>query len=90
MGDFADMKARAMSGDLDACYQIGTKFKNGTGVTKNDTEAYTWYLKAGNGGHIISQFLVGQALETGSGCPKNEAEACKWYLVWASAAVFQS
>jgi S1-C subfamily serine protease len=51
----------ALSGSVDAQYDLATIYASGDGVIKNDYEAYKWLLLAGNNGKSVSKDL--EALE---------------------------
>jgi hypothetical protein len=48
------------------------------------TEAFEWYLKAGNGGNAEAQYKLGKAYKVGIGVEQNEEEAKKWFELAAN------
>ena len=51
----------------------------GGGVSKDETEAARWYMKAAEQGHARAQWALGWMYERGDGVPKDEAEEARWY-----------
>lgn len=52
----------------------------GSGVPKNETEAFLWFQKAANGGAELAQLTLGRIYEQGrAGQKKDPAEALVWY-----------
>ena len=41
----------AEQGDADAQYKMGQMYEKGIGVSKNESEAQDWYIKAAEQGH---------------------------------------
>ena len=58
---------------------IGSIYREGLGVPKNDAEAVKWYRKAAQQGHVMAQVYLGFMYDNGYGVPENDAEALKWY-----------
>lgn len=58
---------------------MGSCYKDGQGVAKDEAEAVKWYLKAAEQGDVRAQFLLGMCYEEGEGVTKGDAEAVKWY-----------
>ena len=72
--------AQSTSSTADADYQKARNYYLGqNGVTKNIPEAFKWYLKAAEKGHLGSQNQVGYMYSMGEGITKNDYEAVKWY-----------
>jgi hypothetical protein len=54
-------------------------YENGTGVSKNQSEALKWVQKAAEQGYATSQVRLGNMYRFGTGVPKNSIEAVKWF-----------
>ena len=70
--------AAEKNNDVAQC-QIGTMYRNGEGVTQNNSIAMKWYLKSAEQGNVLAQFGLGSMYYLGQGVPKDYAEAFKWY-----------
>ena len=68
-----------MQGVPDAQNNLGSMYTNGTGVTKSDTQAATWFRKAADQGHAKAQTSLGIAYELGDGVPQSHSQAAYWY-----------
>jgi len=58
---------------------LGRMYDYGQGVTKNPSEAVTWYRKAAEQGHPGAQNNLGVMYVNGRGVTKNDSEAVKWF-----------
>ena len=54
-----ELKALADQGDAEAQNNLGLRYYNGEGVTKDYAEAVKWYRKAAEQGHAEAQFNLG-------------------------------
>ena len=70
--------AAEKNNDVAQC-QIGTMYRNGEGVTQDNSIAMKWYLKSAEQGNVLAQFCLGAMYYLGQGVPKDYAEAFKWY-----------
>ena len=70
--------AAEKNNDVAQC-QIGTMYRNGEGVTQDNSIAMKWYLKSAEQGNVLAQFGLGSMYYLGQGVPKDYAEAFKWY-----------
>ena len=70
--------AAEKNNDVAQC-QIGTMYRNGEGVTQNNSIAMKWYLKSAEQGNMLAQFCLGAMYYIGQGVAKDYAEAFKWY-----------
>ena len=70
--------AAEKNNDVAQC-QIGTMYRNGEGVTQNNSIAMKWYLKSAEQGNVLAQFCLGAMYYIGQGVAKDYAEAFKWY-----------
>lgn len=71
------LRANAESGDAASQYALGSKYRNGDRVPKDNLEAIKWYRKAADQGHALAQTNLGVMYEKGEGVPKDGAEAAK-------------
>ena len=70
--------AAEKNNDVAQC-QIGTMYRNGEGVTQDNSIAMKWYLKSAEQGNVLAQFCLGAMYYIGQGVAKDYAEAFKWY-----------
>ena len=70
--------AAEKNNDVAQC-QIGTMYRNGEGVTQDNSIAMKWYLKSAEQGNVLAQFCLGAMYYIGQGVTKDYAEAFKWY-----------
>src|SRR5437016_806159 len=76
---FDQTRAKAEKGDAVAQYNLGDYYHDGVGVTKDETEAVTWFRKAAEQGFAYAQYNLGVAYANGDGVTRDAAEAIKWY-----------
>lgn len=72
---------RAINGDPDAQFNLGNIYNYNIKPAK-EMEAYKWYLKAANNGHMLAQYAVAGILDRGTLEPeikRDYKEAMKWY-----------
>ena len=60
-------------------------YANGQGVTQDDERALTWYQKAAEQGHTLSQVELGAANLSGRGVSRDYKAATYWYRQAADA-----
>jgi uncharacterized protein len=81
-GDYArafhDWLGLAEQGDAAAEAGIGFLFHKGLGVTQDDAEAATWFVKAAEQGQAEAQLLLGTLFFFGQGVPQNYVTAFAW------------
>ena len=70
--------AAEKNNDVAQC-QIGTMYRNGEGVTQDNSIAMKWYLKSAEQGNVLAQFCLGAMYYLGQGVAKDYAESFKWY-----------
>jgi TPR repeat protein len=73
----------AEHGDSDAQYNLGRLYEE-NGSRQNYDEAFKWYRKAANAGHIQAIQAMGYAYANGKGVPPDDEEAQRWYLKGAA------
>ena len=79
---FEFVKRRALKGDADYQYTLGSMYDFGdeeAGVEQDSAEAFKWYFRAAQQGHIGAQFMTGVMYRNGWGVLQNASEAVNWY-----------
>ncbi|MBD1433903.1 sel1 repeat family protein [Sphingobacterium sp. DN00404] len=83
---FALYRRAADLGDARAKYDLGMYYKNGTGVSANQSTSNNWFKQAlqelpnmANQGDIIAQLYLGHIYYLGYGTSQKHTEAVKWY-----------
>ncbi len=80
----AQYKQAARNGHALAAFSLAIMYDEGTGVEKNASEAYDWYLRAADLGNMRAQYNLGYMFKTGSGVVKQDPEkAIKWFTLAA-------
>lgn len=69
----------AEQGDARAQYKLGRKYKLGSGVNKDYSEAVRWFQKAAEQDYADAQFELGVMYEYGYGVGKDLSMARYWY-----------
>ena len=64
--------AAEKNNDVAQC-QIGTMYRNGEGVTQDNSIAMKWYLKSAEQGNVLAQFCLGAMYYIGQGVAKDYA-----------------
>ena len=81
-GDFESKFLLASSlaeqGNAEAQIFLGYSYQNGLGITKDDTKATKWFLKAAEQGHVEAQSMMGSIYFNGLGVQQDYTEAIKW------------
>lgn len=86
----SEMELRAQSGDIDARYQLGTRYADG--AFPNTPEAIYWLCLAAREGHVPAQMRLAELFEDrgygggdeDSGKLSNRGSAYFWYTAAAS------
>ena len=60
-------------------FKLGILYKNGYGVFKDDSLAYSFFKEAAEYGNAKAMFQLGQMYELGEGCTKNYGIALTYY-----------
>jgi TPR repeat protein len=74
------LKIAAERGYFSAQLIIGILYLIGKGVTKDETEAFQWFLKAAENGSVEAQVYVSHLYEAGRGIKRDHSEFLKWQL----------
>jgi TPR repeat protein len=69
----------ADAGDTAAQRELGTLYRYGHGVPKDEVAARGWYLKAADQDDPGAEANLAIMYELGEGVPKDPAEAAKWF-----------
>lgn len=68
----------AEKGHAESQYRLGTRYKSGTTVPRDDTEAAKWFCKAAEQGYLSAQYELGLCYAEGRGVAEDDAERVKW------------
>jgi TPR repeat protein len=74
-----EVKAKAEAGDPDSEVELGLRYQDGEGVTKDLVEAVKWYRKAAEQKYARGQNALGLSYYEGEGVAKDQVEAATWY-----------
>lgn len=81
----AALKASADAGDKDAQFNLGMKYYEGNGVTKNYATAFQYLKPLADAGYVKAYFPVAEMYHGGRGVAKDRDAAEKWYQKAADA-----
>ena len=73
-----ELVKKAEAGNAVAQYDLGSCYRLGNGVTKDEKEAVKWYTKSAVQGDADAQSNLGWCYANGTGVIKDEKEAVKW------------
>jgi hypothetical protein len=73
----------AEQGIAPAQYQLGLRYANGDGVTRDYAEAVKWYRRAAEQGVAFAQFNLGVRYVNGQGVARDPVQAYQWFSVAA-------
>ena len=72
------MTRKAEAGDPQAQFELGNRYDNGDGVTKNASKAMEWYRKAAEKGNGSAQYRLGVSYMHGNGIAADLALGMMW------------
>jgi len=75
----------AQSGDDDAQFYLGALYSSGVGVQRSDEEAFRWFSRAADHGHIHAMLILSGLCAIGRGAPQDNLGAYKWAYIVAYA-----
>ena len=75
----------AEQGDVPSANTLGTLFRFGHGVPRNDAEAAKWFSRAAAQGHAEAQLYLGVMYERGEGVQQDRVRAQTFYILAAGA-----
>lgn len=71
-----EIRIAAEEGDLDAAYQLGQRYCQGTGgVQKDEAQGFYWFQKAADGDHIAAQYSLAICHLRGVGTEEDQEKA---------------
>lgn len=73
------MTPLAEQGNPKAQYALGTMYAEGSGVSKDYSEAMKWFRKSAEQGDPYGQYGLGRVYADGLGTSKDYSEAAKWF-----------
>jgi TPR repeat protein len=76
---FKDFLAAAKEGHALSQYNVALMYEQGLGISKNEKEAFFWYVKSSSQGNAAAQFNLGVFFENGRGTKVDFAKANAWY-----------
>jgi hypothetical protein len=71
-------RASAERGDAEAQFRLGSIYSHGQGVTKDYSEALSWYRKSADQGNAEAEYCIGSLYFYGHGVQQDFAEAHRW------------
>lgn len=74
----SDLRKRADQGDAEAEWQLGARYHNGDGVSKDDAQAMQWFERAAENGNVMAQATLGAYYWAGRGVPQDLSKAYFW------------
>ena len=77
------IRLAAEQGIAPAQYQLGLRYANGDGVTRDFAEAVRWYRRAAEQGVAFAQFNLGVRYANGQGVARDPVLAYQWFSVAA-------
>jgi len=79
--EFALNSQAAQLGNVEAQWELGTRYHTGDGVNQNYDKALFWYKKAAEQGNILAANNLGSLYMYGQGVPRDGKEAMKWFRI---------
>jgi|GEM_PF-1409485 len=76
--DLRSIQQRAVSGEVQAIYELGTVLYQGLGIPKDRTTAFKWLWSAAQQGHPDAQYTIGFCYTRGSVVDQSFEEGAKW------------
>lgn len=64
---------------VNAQFNLAVMYNDGSGVKKDNAQAFSWFYKAAANNDPQSQYIVGQCYEEGDGIPTDKKKAAYWY-----------
>jgi hypothetical protein len=66
-------------GDAEVQFNMGLKFANGAGATRDYAQAAEWYHKAADQSHSLAQFNLGMMYAHGQGVARDATQSVMWF-----------
>ncbi|KAF9904917.1 hypothetical protein EC991_002217 [Linnemannia zychae] len=76
---FVEAQLKATLGDKDAQYTLGEMYECGQGTVQSDSQAFEWYSKAAEQGHMVAQYALGKCYQNGEGVSKDLLSAARCF-----------
>ncbi|WP_339487619.1 tetratricopeptide repeat protein [Pseudomonas sp. EL_65y_Pfl2_R95] len=76
---FKEFHVLAETGNADGQFNVALMYEQGIGVTKDETQAISWYEKSAQQGNSNAQYNLGVLYENGRGTAVDFAQANQWY-----------
>ena len=76
--EVVELIEKAEAGDAEAQGRLGSKYRYGIGVVRNDKEAVKWFRKAAEQGYASAQFNLGAMYANGEGVLEDSVMAYAW------------
>nr|WP_295809339.1 peptidoglycan-binding protein [uncultured Nitratireductor sp.] len=77
------LREAAAEGDPKAMFEIGSRYAEGRGTTRDLAIAAEWYTKAAKAGFAPAQYRIGDLYQKGNGVERDVAEAKMWFQLAA-------
>lgn len=76
---------KAQEDDLSAQYRLSKKYRDGSGVDKDNKKEIFWLEKAAKGGHVKAQYELAKMFLEGNGAQRNTKQAGNFFQLAAEA-----
>ena len=76
--ELEDLQRQADKGDVNAMYNLGWMYAEGSGVPKDEKQAVEWFRKAADLGNPAAMSNLGWMYANGRGVAKDEKQAVEW------------
>ena len=73
------MSSLALQGNAEAEYELGRLYQNGDGISRNLTEAVTWFIAAADHGVTAAAATLGILYSLGVGVPMDAQSSADWF-----------
>lgn len=82
-GVIAEVEVRAIDGEAEASFLMGTAYAEALGKPLNPEMAVTWYRRAAAQGHVLAQHNLGNVHFSGTGVAQSDELAVYWWTLAA-------
>ena len=72
-------EALQLTDDVEAQFRLGHCYYLGEGTSKDNAEAFEWFKKAAEQGHLEAQYRLGACYFKGEGVVRDYGKAMEWY-----------
>jgi len=77
--NFSIVRPKAEAGDPEAQTILASAYRDGLGVTNDNTAALQWFQKAAAQNYAPAQYSLGMIFNHGRGVEKSVSEAVRWF-----------